>query len=103
MGKLSVLIAGAAFFMPQLAGAQEMQLRPEPNLDGIYSETRAVIQSTGRSCPDVEELFQVYQGGSRQGVFKARCSNSLHYQVTVMSGKIYVKEWSGSVFGVKVE
>jgi hypothetical protein len=90
-----VIVALAAY---PVEGA-ELGLQFKADSGGLYKSAQDTIRSTGRSCTKVEEMFVVTQGGSSETIFKAVCSGSREYQITIFGKRVFVKEWTGNLLG----
>jgi len=79
------------------AAAQNYTLR-EVTSDSVNEESQKLISETGNPCVIVVQVWAVEGSSQDAAIFKAACSNSREYQITVMSGRVFVKDWTGQLF-----
>lgn len=98
----TLAILAVALLLPVRAHAQEFTLQEvfEPE---VRAEAQANISSSGQHCPAALRVWMIIQNGQAQPLFKASCSNGKAYQLTVVGEKLYVKDWTGVIFGSLVD
>ena len=91
-----VILASIVFSV----GAKAQDYKFKENRDpAVIAEAKANIISTGRACPSVSHVWNIVQNGQIQPVFQVSCSNDTDYQLTIVGGKLYVKNWTGNILG----
>ena len=78
----------------------ETTLRRYNDGEGVYAAAQSVISETGNTCPRATDVFLVTDTPSSSGfILKVVCAGGSEYQVTNIGGRVFVKPWSGNLFG----
>lgn len=66
----------------------------------VVSQLAQFIRESGYACSKTVNANQLQQqDGKSVDIFKVDCADGNSYQVTVFSGKSYIKPWTGNIIG----